>query len=229
MPYLSLISRWDELKANSFSAFNSYSIGLRSYGLLDNCAGDSQNSYGLTHSVQTGKIFEVIKRRVVVRTRILVPVQKVPGLSLMRKTLIYFPLPPKNCGEALSNYDCFLLNLNDVIRVCQEMDIKIIVKWKRGFEQTLERLKGLQREHFAQLISGSKNIFRTGVLEDVILEEQPTWVVANPFSSSLMETDLALKGIRSCYYNNFILGDARYFSSTAFMSGEPKSLFVNDL
>ena len=229
LPYLSVISRWGELNAKSFSVFNSYSVGLRSYGLLENCAGDSQNSYGLTHSVQTGKKLEVIKRRAVVKTKILVPRQHPPVFSLMKRTLIYCPIPPKNRGEALSDFECFLLNLSDVIKVCQEMNIKLVVKWKREFDETLECLTGCQREKFERIINEQKDIFRVGVLEHVILDEQPAWVATSPFSSPLIEADLVLKGIEGCYYNNFRLDDAKHFSSHTSIYG-PRELkkFVNE-
>ena len=212
-PYLSVISRWGELETKSLSAFNSYSVGLRSYGLLENCAGDSQNSYGLTHSVQTGKKFEIIKKRTVVKTKILTPVQNAPNFSLMKKTLIYCPIPPKNRGEALSDFECFLLNLNDIMKVCQEMDIKLVVKWKRRFNETIEFLSDSQREKFERTINENRNIFRIGVLEHVVLEEQPTWIITSPFSSPLIEADLVLKGMQCFYYNNFILDNAKSFSN----------------
>ena len=91
-------NRWDELCR--FSAFNSYSIGLRSYGLLDNCAGDSQNSYGLTHSVQTGKMLAIKEGSCQDEN---ISALQSARFMLMRKTLIYFPLPQKTV-EAL-NYE----------------------------------------------------------------------------------------------------------------------------
>lgn len=194
-PYLSLVNRFSTSSRQSRSIYYSYSLGSRSYGNQLRYQSDDANYYSYSHPFILSVSALPIPQKFTPYTQhlslIFPSFQRPP-----RHCLCFFPTPPKNSGDPLSDESIFETNLLTVASSAHSLGLEFCLKLK-GQEPLPSSIQTTLNQTLPDL--------PVHILEGDIwtLPFTPSIILASPFNTVPYDSAQLFPSTPCAYFNSF--------------------------